>query len=235
MGLKKATRLRVNPSDWACMWYLFLDESGDLGFDFQKKQPSQYLTIGVLAMSDPTAVRSVRSAVAKTLKRKVNKPRAKRQKAELKGTYTDIKTKQYFYELVKGLRFGIYSLTIEKSRIPPDQTDSPQSKSHLYNYIAQRVLKRIDFGSDPGGVELIVDKSKSKLEIADFNSYLLSQLEGLLDPAVHVAIRHRDSCEDRCLSAADLFTWGIGRFYERGDAEWLTLYREKIVSQERYP
>jgi hypothetical protein len=29
------------------MWYLYLDESGDLGFDFKKKNPSQQTKRGV--------------------------------------------------------------------------------------------------------------------------------------------------------------------------------------------
>ena len=30
------------------MWYLYLDESGDLGFDFVTKRPSNFFTVTVL-------------------------------------------------------------------------------------------------------------------------------------------------------------------------------------------
>ncbi|MEK6700308.1 MAG: hypothetical protein AABZ10_14850 [Nitrospirota bacterium] len=33
------------------MLYLYLDESGDLGFDFFAKKPSKYFTVTVLAVS----------------------------------------------------------------------------------------------------------------------------------------------------------------------------------------
>ena len=67
------------------MWYLCLDESGDLGFDFVNKKPSKHFTICLLAMSDSAAYYAIRRAAKKTLRRKVNKGgRAKRLKAELR-------------------------------------------------------------------------------------------------------------------------------------------------------
>lgn len=30
------------------MWYLYLDESGDLGFDFVNKKPSKFFTVSIL-------------------------------------------------------------------------------------------------------------------------------------------------------------------------------------------
>jgi len=32
------------------MWYLYLDESGDLGFDFINKKPSKFFTVTILAI-----------------------------------------------------------------------------------------------------------------------------------------------------------------------------------------
>ena len=33
------------------MWYLYLDESGDLGFDFVNKSPSKFFTIAILVLN----------------------------------------------------------------------------------------------------------------------------------------------------------------------------------------
>jgi len=32
------------------MWFLYLDESGDLGFDFVNRKPSKFFTITILAI-----------------------------------------------------------------------------------------------------------------------------------------------------------------------------------------
>ena len=77
------------------MWYLYLDESGDLGFDFVNKKPSKFFTVTILALSCRDANRQLIKAAKITLRRKLNK--AKHQKRivyELKGTGTTIEVKK---------------------------------------------------------------------------------------------------------------------------------------------
>ncbi|GBR73621.1 hypothetical protein NO1_0963, partial [Candidatus Termititenax aidoneus] len=54
------------------MWYLYLDESGDLGFDFKRKTTSKYFTITILCFEGVANNRSFNHAVRKTLARKMN-------------------------------------------------------------------------------------------------------------------------------------------------------------------
>jgi len=49
------------------MWRFYLDESGDLGFDFDRKNTSRYFTICILAISGRDSFRRIRNAVKKTL------------------------------------------------------------------------------------------------------------------------------------------------------------------------
>jgi hypothetical protein len=78
------------------MWFLYLDESGDLGFDFVNKKPSRYFTVTILAVGSHSNNRAILKAVTKTLKRKLNKKRCKRVVYELKGSETNFKVKEYF-------------------------------------------------------------------------------------------------------------------------------------------
>lgn len=41
------------------MWHLFLDESGDLGFNFDEKKPSRFLTIAILATNNRETVKDI--------------------------------------------------------------------------------------------------------------------------------------------------------------------------------
>jgi len=86
------------------LWYLYLDESGDLGFDFENKSPSQYFTITILALRTPVNNRSLINAVKKTLRRKLT-PKGKRKRiaAELKGSRTSLEVKKYFFRQVSGI------------------------------------------------------------------------------------------------------------------------------------
>ena len=93
-------------------WFLYLDESGDIGFDPDNKGRSEYFTICFLAISSTTRNRTVAAAVRKTIQRKLNpKKKRKRIVQELKGNATSLRVKEYFFRQVTGVHFGVYSLT----------------------------------------------------------------------------------------------------------------------------
>ena len=140
------------------MWYLYLDESGDLGFDFVNKKPSKFFTVTILAISSQDANRKMIKAVKKTLARKVN-PRNKRKRIvqELKGSNIDFKIKEYFYKQVENVKFGVYSITLNKKKVYERLI---KNKSRIYNWIAKKVLDKIPLERNNGDrVGFIIDKS----------------------------------------------------------------------------
>lgn len=213
------------------MWYLYLDESGDLGFDFVNKKPSKFFTITILAISGQKANREFIHAVKLTLRRKLNRSQ-KRIVPELKGTGTTIEVKEYFFEKVKGVQFGIYSITLNKKQVFERLS---KNKSRVYNYVARKVLDQIPFEKNQGDrVELILDKSMGKPEIEEFNSYIRRQLEGRLPPNIPLDIYHWKSHENYGLQAADLFCWGIFQKHERQKLEWFDVFASKVRFDEQF-
>lgn len=215
------------------MRYLYLDESGDLGFDFFNKKPSRFFTVTVLALGSMAENRKLIKAVKVTLRRKLNPPKHRlRMVQELKGGKTTIEVKKYFLRQVKSVKFGIYSMTLNKKRVYDRLT---KEKPRVYNFISRQVLDRIPFEKNGGDrVELIIDRSKSKPEISEFNSYIRRQLEGRLNPSISLDIYHRSSQESPGLQAADMFCWGIFQKYERKSTEWLDLFSENVVFEKQY-
>lgn len=211
------------------MWFLYLDESGDLGFDFVNKKPSKFFTITILAVRGSENNRMLIKAVKKTLSRKLN--RKKSVAAELKGARTVFEIKKYFYGQIKDLKFAVYALTLNKKRVYERLT---RNKERVYNYIARLVLDKIPFEKAQEQVILILDKSKSPKEVGEFNQYVLRQLAGRLDPKVPLDIKHENSCQYHGLQAVDLFSWGIFRKYEKKDSAWLEIFREKVAYEEQY-
>lgn len=209
------------------MWYLYLDESGDLGFDFVNKKPSKFFTVTILAVGNIEANRKLIKAIKIVLRRKLN-PKGKRRRIvyELKGTGTTLDIKRYFYKQVKDIKFGIYSMSLNKRRVYERLI---KEKSRVYNFIAKQVLDRIPFEkNDSERVELIIDRSKSKPEIEEFNCYVRNQLEGRLNPKTPLDMYHWQSYETPGLQAADLFCWGVFEKYERNRTEWFEIFEEKI-------
>ena len=207
------------------MWHLYLDESGDLGFDFVNKKPSKFFTICVLALSSTQRNRQLAKEVRLTLRRKLN-PQGKRRRIvnELKGNSTTLEIKQYFYQRVQPIQFGLYSITLNKRRVYERLT---HEKERVYNWISRKVLDAIPFEKAGTRVELIVDKSKGKPEIREFNSYIIGQLKARLDPQVPLDIHHRRSHEVPGLGAVDLFCWGIFQKHERGRTDWYDVFWEE--------
>lgn len=216
------------------MWYLYLDESGDLGFDFVNKKPSKFFTVAILALSSRENNRKLIKGVRNTLRRKLNpKGKTKRIVPELKGADTTFEVKGYFYKQVKDIKFGIYAITLNKRRV---YEQLAKNKSRVYNFVARQVLDRIPFEKNSKDrVELIIDKSMSKPEIAEFNSYVRKQLEARLNPKVPLDIYHWRSHENFGLQAIDMFCWGVFQKYERGRPNWYNLYlKDKIKFDEQY-
>jgi hypothetical protein len=212
------------------MWYLYLDESGDLGFDFVNKQPSNYFTVCILATSSRESFLCLGRAIRKTLHRKLHKPKSN-VNVELKASQTTFEVKEYFYRLVRKEQFGIYAVTLNKRRVYERLT---REKSRVYNWIARQVLDLIPFEIARDRVQLVLDKSKGKREIKEFNSYIEGALQGRINPEIPLSIQHLDSQADKVLQAVDLFCWGIFRKYERRDTKWFEVFQEKIISEELY-
>lgn len=214
------------------MWFLYLDESGDLGFDFVNKKPSNHFTITILAVSEWDRNRAIIKAADKTLKRKLNRRFfRKRIVHELKATETTPSVKKYLYDQLKNVKFALYSITLNKRRV---YKELAEKKSHVYNYISRLVLDKIPFEHAPERVYLIIDKSKSKPEIQEFNKYIIEQLKGKLDPKVPLDINHFLSIENKGIQVADMFCWGIFRKYERKDIEWYDVFKDKIQYDTLY-
>ena len=215
------------------MWFLYLDESGDLGFDFVNKKPSKFFTITILALSSVEKNRALINAVKHTLERKLKKKKLQRiTTQELKGYKTSLEVKKYFYNQISDLKFRLYSLTLNKKRVYAKLT---KEKERIYNYLARLVLDKIPFEQASTRVELIVDKSKGKPEVKEFNSYIIRQLQGRLDPNVPLDIYHYLSHENLGLQAVDMFCWGMFRKYEKKDLSWFNVFsKDKVIYDELY-
>jgi len=151
---------------------------------------------------------------------------------ELKGTGMTLDVKKYFYQKVTDIKFGIYSLTLNKKKV---YERLAKNKPRVYNYIARKVLDKIPLEKNGGDrIELIIDKSMAKPEIEEFNSYIRRELESRLPLNVPVDIYHWLSHENYGLQAVDLFCWGIFQKYEKKNLDWYDIFKRKIRSDEQF-
>ena len=168
------------------------------------------------------------TAVRRTLKNKINtKAKNKRVVTELKGTKTCFEHKQYFFRHIKSDDWSIYSVVLNKDRIKP-HLRTKTGKAKLYNFLSRFILEKLPLRQTFTNVHLVVDRSKNRNEIKDFNRYLQNQIEALLPLNTGFKVEHLNSQEDPGLQCIDLFCWGIFRKYEYNDKNWFDVYCHKI-------
>ena len=213
---------------------IYLDESGDLGFDFSKPKTSRKFVITLLVCDGSDSAEGFRKAVRRTLKNKLNHKRYQgRVVHELKGTGTTLAVKQYFYRLIPDKGWRIYTVALNKARVE-EHLRTKHGKKKLYNFLARFIIEQVDLTNAAPAVTLVMDRCKNKEEIRDFNGYVANQLESLLPLNVPLNIYHESSQDNTGLQAVDLFCWGIYRKYEVGDLEWYQHYRRRIAFETEY-
>lgn len=207
------------------MLYIYLDESGDLGFNLENNSTTRHFVVSLLLVKGESNNRLLINAVKKTIKRKLN-PKNKRRRIvkELKGTKINADIKKYFYSLVENIEFEIYSVIVKKDGFNTRKSN----QSRLYNYISSRVLNGIQFNEANTSVNLIVDKSKTRPGIRQFNNYIKTALEGKMKPSIPFHIHHIESHTSHGLQAIDVFCHGIFEKYERGVDVWYCAFNNKI-------
>lgn len=211
------------------MLYIFLDESGDLGFDLSKKGASKHFLITVMITREPKRIancirRIKESALQKKYKRVPeikfnNSPGAFRKRIIKKLAQQDI---------------SILSFALNKSKIAAHLHDK---KDKVYNYITGLLLDKILNSARPDeNLTMTVDKVKvGKIQIEDFNFYLGLKLYLAKQGKRQLQVIHEDSQRNRCLQAVDFISGSIFRKYEFGDLDLYGLMKGRIIEELFWP
>lgn len=152
---------------------IFIDESGDLGFNFENRRTKQFFVIGALTCNNAEAYKGVQKAIERTLKNKSNrKSKNKGKIGELKGYKTNFNVKKYFYEKCKHTKnWDLYFYVLDKKYIN-NFLKSKEGKGRLYNLLAKELMDKINFNLHDQLVNLYLDKHKSRKEEKIFNQYI---------------------------------------------------------------
>lgn len=211
--------------------FLYLDESGDLGFDFDNKHPSSYFVITILAAKNFSVLKT---AIRRTLNNKINHTKKKRVVNELKGSATTSDIKRYFYSLLRNYNdWFLHAIVLDK-RYLIKKRPFITGKETIYNLLAKTILEEIETINHATVVHLYVDKSKNPKEIETFDAYIQSNLAKSFLGEKILNIEHLNSEKNAGLQAADMFCYGIARKYEHDDVSWYSLFMDRIKREVIY-
>lgn len=208
------------------MSYIFLDESGDLGFDFHKKKTSKFFVITFLLIENNKSfiekiVRKTHSELKKKIKRKIGVLHAAKEKPI---------TRQRLLKRLVGGNCAIIVIYLNKKKV---FTNLQDEKQVLYNYVTNILLDRIysrKIIPIDKEIQLIASRRETnKFLNENFKNYLNTQIKNKHNGKIKILIKTPH--EEKSLQAVDFASWAIFRKYEKGDDGYYNIIRSKIIEE----
>ncbi len=207
------------------MGYIFLDESGDLGFNFKKKKTSKVFVITCLFVENKRSIEKVIRKTHSELKKKY-----KRRFGVLHAAKEKPITRQRLLKRLSEKDCAIMTIYLNKKRV---YTKLQNEKQVLYNYVANILLDRIYTKKLlPLSKNLLLIASKretNKFLNQNFKNYLNNQITNRHKVNVKVVIKTPH--EEKSLQGVDFASWAIFRKYEYGDDSYYNLIKNKIIEE----
>ena len=208
------------------MAHIFLDESGDLGFDFRKKGTSKYFIVTFLFIPDGSGpiekiVKKTHSELAKKLKRRIGVLHATNEKPV---------TRQRLLRRIAEKECAVMAIYLNKKKV---HTRLQDEKQVLYNYVTNILLDRIltkKIVSPDGPIDLVASRRETnKFLNENFRDYLQRQIKNNHKGIMKISIK--TPAEEKGLQAVDFLSWAFFRKYEAGDDSYYNLFKARVVEE----
>jgi len=209
------------------MAYIFLDESGDLGFDFSKKKTSQYFVVTFLFAKDKRTLEKI----VKKIFQGFDKLQFKHHSGVLHAFRETPKTRQKFLGMFHERKAAdIITIYLNKKKV---YTRLKDEKQVLYNYVTNILLDRVcekKLIPIAEKITLIASRRETnKFLNENFCQYLKGQVKG--NHELDIEIEIKSPAAEKCLQAADMISWSIFRKYEHDDEGYYQIIKENIVEE----
>ena len=206
------------------MSYIFLDESGCLGFDFSKWKTSKYFVVTFLFVEDKRPVEKIVRKIFSSF----TKVEVKRHCGTLHCYKEHPRIKTKLFNLLKDKNISVMSIYLNKRKV---YTRLQDEKHVLYNYITNILIDRImtkKLLSDTTITLVASRRETNKFLNENFKNYLeQSNWEKWFN--IHVEIK--TPTEEKCLQIVDACSWAIFRKHEHGDEEYYNILKSKIIEE----
>jgi uncharacterized protein DUF3800 len=205
--------------------YIFLDESGDLGFDPQKNN-SKFFLVTILFIPEKRTVEKIVKKTHAELRKKVKKLSG----GVLHAVKETPATRKKLLTRLSSLDCKIMTIYLNKSKVYSRLQDE---KHVLYNYVVNILLDRIMNRGHLDKAKPIVlvaaKRETNKFLNLNFKTYLESQIKIKHKLALSVEIKYPS--EEKSLQAVDFASWSIFRKFEQKDDTYAVLIK-KVICEE---
>lgn len=208
------------------MSLIFLDESGDLGFDFAKSKTSKYFVIACLFVREKKALEKIVKKVFSGLRQK----QIRRHCGVLHCCKEHPDTRKKLLALLATKDVAILSIYLNKKKV---YTKLQDEKHVLYNYVVNILLDRIysrkliPLDKD---IVLIASKRETNRFLNDnFKEYLDRQVKS--NHQQRLSIEIKSPHQDKCLQVIDFVCWAIFRKIEMKDSSYFEIISGRVVEE----
>jgi hypothetical protein len=208
------------------MAHIFLDESGDLGFNFRKTKTSKYFVISFLFTKDKNRLERIVKKVYKSFTRKELKHHSGTLHAYKETRKTRIKTLQ----LLTKEDIAIVVIYLNKRKV---YTKLQDEKHVLYNYVANILLDRVYTKkliplNTP--IYLIASRRETNKFLNDnFKNYLENQLHR--HHKIKITVEIKSPSQEKALQIVDMVSWAMFRKIEHEDESYALPLKGKIIEE----
>jgi len=205
------------------MMYVYLDESGDLGFG---QRSTKYFTIAFAVVKSPVPFRRC----VKRVKMKHNIP----SNVELKGNTTRALVKEDLLNRFAKLDdVEVHAITVKKENVDPKLRRDPNV---LYNYmvglsLVERILE------EPANARVVINVDRRIIAITtgfNFNEYLRYKIWYEKERHdIDLEIQHLDSHEAYAIQGIDIICNSIFKKYNSNNYKLFNIIQYKVKSDRR--
>lgn len=208
------------------MAYIFLDESGDLGFNFKKKGTSKFFIVTFLFVEGSKnpiekIIKKTHSELKKKIRCRVGILHAVNEKPI---------TRQRLLKRLAGKDCKIMAVYLNKQKV---FTKLQDEKQVLYNYITNILLDRIytkKVVPTDKEIELIASRRETnKFLNENFKDYLNRQIKSNHKGIIKISIK--TPSEEKSLQAVDFISWAIFKKHEKGNDSYYNIIKNKIIEE----
>ena len=208
------------------MTYIYLDESGDLGFNFERKI-SKYFIVASMLIHDEETDKKVNRIIKEIRVRKLKKKF--KEKSELKFSSTSSIIRKSILKLLSRNDVSIYSIIVNKNKL---KEKLMTNKTALYTYLLKMVLRSSFSNIKDNEVTVIIDAVIPKLLRDALELEILTENKELLFDVSKIKIEHIGSLHNLGLQVIDFVAGAIFTKYEYQNLEYYNLVKELIKNEE---
>jgi hypothetical protein len=205
---------------------IYLDESGDLGFDLAKARTSRFFVVAALFCPDPKPVEKLIKKVFAGF----TKTQIKARHGVFHTYREDRRTREKLLRLLEKTDVRVIVIRLDKNRVFTKMADE---KHVLYNYVVNILLDRLinqRLAPLDEPVRLVASQRETSSFLnANFKSYI-HEFAGRR-PGVALDVVIAPTSAHKGLQVVDCVSYSFFAKYEHGDSSYADLIASRVVEE----